>query len=154
MMRIKVTEALRRYVVCIWIFIAVFAGTGTSLAAPSQRQYQEAILLESANQGWEGMYAVACVFRNRRDAGLPFGSSAVHRRDSVAFVERQPRRVRDMATHICTLVFTHNSPDITGGATHFESTDFGRPWWADHMVRTGRIGKHVFYKEVRNVKKG
>ncbi len=37
-------------------------------------------------------------------------------------------------------------PALTDGATHFHSLNV-RPAWADRLVRTTRIGRHIFYRE-------
>lgn len=114
----------------------------------SQRtKITEALILEAAGEPREGMYAVACVFRNRLERGMSLGASGLNRRDKRAFIEKQPRYIRDMASRFYSYVFLHNSPDITDGATNFESTDFPVPDWAKYMVKTCQIGKHIFYKE-------
>ena len=103
------------------------------------------LLAEGANQGYEGMYAIACVVRNR--GGELDGFAGAHRKDLDAFCNRQGKRYIEMAKRIETIVFKNNGKDITNGATHFENEKaFGVPYWAKKMDRVTVIGSHVFYK--------
>lgn len=35
---------------------------------------------------------------------------------------------------------------LTGGATHFHA-DYVHPYWADNLVKTVQIGRHIFYRD-------
>ena len=107
------------------------------------------LLAEGANQGYDGMYAIACVIRNR--GGDLNGFVGAYRKDLDAFCNRQGKRYIEMAQRIETSVFKKKAPDITQGATHYENEmAFGKPYWAKGMVVVARIGKHVFYKYLLN----
>jgi spore germination cell wall hydrolase CwlJ-like protein len=58
----------------------------------------------------------------------------------------QPLRVRNEARRAVSEVFSGNAKDFTNGATHFESTSFKTPYWANGMKVTLVLGKHRFYK--------
>lgn len=130
--------------ICIWVLKSQVEG------GSQKNQMIEALILEAAGEPKEGMYAVACAFRNRTELGMPLGASSLMRKDKLSFIKKQPKSVRDLAARIYTSVFINLSPDNTDGATHFESTDFPEPDWARFMVRTRQIGKHVFYKDFPN----
>ena len=47
------------------------------------------------------------------------------------------------------LVLSGTLPDITSGATHFHAY-YIHPSWAKGMIRLGRFGSHIFYKEKKH----
>lgn len=105
------------------------------------------LLAEAANQGEIGLYAIACVIRNR---GGINGFAGAYRKDLDVFCNRQGERYIKMAKRIEVIVFKNNGKDITGGATHFENIQkFGIPYWAKKMDRVAIIGNHTFYRERR-----
>jgi hypothetical protein len=96
-----------------------------------------AIIGESANQGKDGMLAVACAIRNRGNLKGVFGLNA-------KFVDDQPQWVWDQARTAWAESATH---DVTDGATSWDNIGaFGEPYWAKTMHRTVRIGSHQFFK--------
>lgn len=104
------------------------------------------IIGEAIGEGYEGMYAVACVYRNRLRKGLPLGCTALKRADLDSFVRRQGGKYKEMVEKIVKSVFCENSPDITNGATHYENIQaFGLPYWAKEMKITTVIGSHTFF---------
>ena len=105
---------------------------------------EKTIIAEAVSEGYEGMYAVACVIRNRN--GNLKGFVGSRRSDLDAFVKRQGEKYSRMAQKIYKEVFEENKPDITNGATHFESSDFPDAWWVWSMTETVSIGKHTFWK--------
>jgi spore germination cell wall hydrolase CwlJ-like protein len=107
----------------------------------------EGLIAESVSDGYNGMYATACVVRNRLHNGLNTGLVALKRKDLHAFVKRQGVKYEYMAKDIVSKVFQQNSKDITRGATHYENINrYGIPRWAKNMVITIKIGEHTFYK--------
>ncbi len=115
----------------------------TSYAEPS---VWKVLLAEASNQGYDGMYAVACVIRNR-GGGLR-GFSGAKRKDLSVFCDRQGRHAISQARNIEKRVFEQGAPDSTNGATHFENIEaFGIPYWAPGMLVTVKIGDHTFFKE-------
>lgn len=108
------------------------------------------IIGEAVGEGYEGMYAVACVYRNRLAKGLPLGCVAMKRPDLNRFVNKQGRKYEILAKRIIHEVFINQMLDVSKGATHYENvSSFGRPFWAKDMKITARIGKHTFYREKR-----
>ena len=118
----------------------------------SQQTYPEdlwkGLIGEAVGEGYDGMYAVACVYRNRLEKNMKLGCNALKRKDLNEFIERQGEKYEIMAKNIIRKVFEENSKDITYGATHYENIeDFGIPWWAPDMDIVCKIDKHTFYKE-------
>ena len=106
------------------------------------------IIGEACSEGYNGLYAVACVYRNRLSKGMSLGCVALKRKDLNEFVRKQGRKIEYLAKRIIKEVFEGNAPDITGGASHYENVErFGIPRWAKDMVRTLKIKSHTFYKE-------
>ena len=104
------------------------------------------ILGEAVSEEYKGMYAVACVYRNRLKNSLPLGCIALKRRDLDKFVKKQGKKYEEMAKEIIWEVFEKNGPDITNGATHYENVEkFGLPSWAKEMRTTVKIGNHTFF---------
>jgi hypothetical protein len=107
----------------------------------------QGLIAEAVSEGPDGMYAVACVVRNRLNAGMNTGLVALKRRNLDEFVRREGRQAEHTAKDIVRKVFEEGATDITRGATHYEAVEtFGMPKWARSMVRTVKIGKHSFYK--------
>ncbi|MFA5311618.1 MAG: cell wall hydrolase [Candidatus Omnitrophota bacterium] len=107
----------------------------------------QGLIAEDVAGGYQGMYAVACCVRNRLNAGLNTGLCGLKRKDLNAFVNRQPKKYQAIAKQIIKQVFEQNSPDVTGGGTHYEAVEkYGLPRWARGMIRTAKIGEHTFFK--------
>jgi spore germination cell wall hydrolase CwlJ-like protein len=103
---------------------------------------------EAVGEGYIGMYAVACVYKNRLARGMSLGCVALRRPDIDRFVERQGVKYERRAKAIIKEVFEKSANDITGGATHYEYIEkYGIPRWAKNMKITTKIGNHTFYKE-------
>ena len=51
-----------------------------------------------------------------------------------------------MALTLAQLVLAGVTNDPTNGATHYHA-DYVHPEWADSLLQTAKIGKHIFYKE-------
>jgi spore germination cell wall hydrolase CwlJ-like protein len=126
------------------LLAGLWVGMGAAVAANSRdEQLAWVVLAEAANQGEEGLYAVACVVRNR---GYQInGFSAARRTDLRAFALRQPAQVQRWAADAIARV-RRGGADVTGGATHYENVRaFGTPRWARGRTPTARIGDHVFW---------
>lgn len=107
--------------------------------------YWKVIMAEAVGEGYDGMYAIACVIRNR--GGDLSGFAGAKRKDLDGFCQRQGVRYISLAKTIERAVFEDNARDTTGGATHFENVEvFGQPYWAKSMKVTCKIGRHTFYK--------
>ena len=142
--RVNITRLLLK---AITIFVVAFFMFIQARAAEPPNNLWQGLIGEAASEGYEGMYAVACVYRNRLKNNMPLGCVALKRRDLDAFVRREGRKVEYIAKDIIRKVFEENGIDITKGATHYENIEtFGLPKWAYSMVRTVKIGNHTFYK--------
>ena len=106
------------------------------------------VIGEAIGEGYNGMYAVTCVYRNRINAGLPLGCVALKRKDLDNFVAREGKKSEIQAKEIVEKVFEENGKDISNGATHYEFIErYGIPYWAKGMKKTAKIGNHTFYKK-------
>uniref|UniRef100_A0A6M3JUF0 Putative cell wall hydrolase n=1 Tax=viral metagenome TaxID=1070528 RepID=A0A6M3JUF0_9ZZZZ len=115
---------------------------------PSPAYLWKGLLAEASSEGYNGMYAVACVVRNRLNSGMNTGLTGLKRRDLDEFVRREGRKAEYLAKDIIRKVFEENGIDTTRGATHYENIEtFGLPKWARSMVRTVKIGNHTFFKK-------
>lgn len=97
------------------------------------------IVGEAADQGLVGMIAVAEAIRNRGTLSGVIGCSRK------GFFMEQPDTVKKNAMFAWEQ--SRNS-NLTNGATHWESTDFEVPYWANEDNKRAQVGKHVFYKVV------
>lgn len=110
-------------------------------------KYYKLIIAEAADQGYEGMYAVACVVRNRLSMGMDDGLCSKNRPDLDKFVKDQGVSITLQAKHICDRVFNRCGYDSTKGATHFENVEkYGMPSWRKDVRMTVKIGDHTFFK--------
>lgn len=112
----------------------------------SHAEIWQVLMAEAVSEGYDGMYAVACVIRNR--GGDLHGFCGAKRKDLASFCSRQGRKAMCDARKIEKSVFELGGVDTTFGATHFENIEaFGTPYWAKGMVVTVKIGKHTFFKK-------
>ena len=120
----------------------------TQIGVAEQSAIWKVLMAEAVSEGYDGMYAVACVIRNR--GGGLHGFCGAKRKDLTAFCNRQGKRVISLSRKIERLVFELDGPDTTGGATHFENVEaFGTPYWAKDMIVTVKIGQHTFFRSAR-----
>ena len=132
----------RAFFIFIFLLIAIMAQP----AMAETPAIWKVIMAEAVSEGRSGMYAVACVIRNR--GGKLNGFMGAKRPDLDHFVQKQGQRYIHMAKEIQEEVFERNGTDITKGATHFENIrSFGMPYWAKGMIVTARIGRHTFFKD-------
>lgn len=106
---------------------------------------------EAAGEGYEGMYAVACVIQNRVEMTGRTPKEVVMQKKQFASLNNPKLTllyipIKPCADYLATRIGTLD--DVTGGATCFENIKrFGKPCWAKRMIETCRIGRHVFYRE-------
>ncbi len=135
---------LLRYTVLTGILIGVLLVAG--IARAEEVPYWKVIMAEAVSEGYDGMYAVACVIRNR-GGGLR-GFYGAKRKDLDDFCKRQGQRYIVQAQAIERAIFEESSRDTTSGATHYEALErYGVPYWAGKMRETCKIGEHTFFKE-------
>ena len=121
----------------------------------------QAVVLESAGEGWEGMWRVAKVLHSRsllprwqgmsvdQIAEQPKQFSGMARTDRQAFLDAQPQSAVDDAIRAVA-----QAPVQMGGkpfADHYLAASLydspKRPSWANSMRVVERYGNHVFLKE-------
>ena len=132
----------------IAILIIVLTISNYVLASNCPNNLYKGLIAEAVSEGELGMYAVACVVRNRLSKNMNIGLVALRRKDLDKFVWKQGKRYKIMAKRIVEDIFIKNSKDITNGATHYEAIEkYGKPYWTKNMIKTCKIGIHTFYKE-------
>lgn len=98
------------------------------------------VIGEASNQGLGGMTAVADALQNRGTTKGVYGCKSPH-------VDKEPSWVWKMARKAWQGAKTANP---TQGASFWENVKaFGKPYWADSLVKTVLIKDHQFYKEVK-----
>lgn len=102
---------------------------------------------EAVGEGYDGMYAVCWVYRNRLEKGMSLGCVALKRKDLDKFIKKQGVYYEYLAKDIVERVFYSYAEDPTFGSTHYESVLYPKPKWAYAMQIRVTIGKHIFYKE-------
>ncbi len=119
------------------IGVALMLVSMSAIAAQiSERDAVRAIVGEAANQGADGMRAVASAIRNRGTLQGVYGLNAKHVDLQPAWVFEQARK----AWHASA------TKDYANGADHWESVDFKRPAWSRNMRVVLVLKKHVFFK--------
>ena len=129
----------------LWGSSDVLAGDDRPALKFTDQEAVRAIVGEASGEGGnklvlkhKSMYAIACALRNRGTLKGVYGLNAKH-------VNKEPAWVFDMA--LKAWLASEDGPDVTLGATHLDNLDFQRPYWADSMIPTVKIGSHTFYKE-------
>lgn len=127
------------------VLLAILFISASSFAQSNPPIWQ-VLMAEDVAGGYKGMYAVACVIRNR--GGDLHGFCGAKRKDLSVFCSRQGGKAMREARQIERRVFEQDGPDITLGATHFEAVEkYGMPYWAKGMKVTVKIGEHTFFKK-------
>jgi hypothetical protein len=103
----------------------------------TKEQAVQCIVGESAGESFWGKIAVAEGIRNRGKLKGVFGCTN-------PIVHNTPEKIWDDANHAWLISRFTN---LVNGADHWESIDFKTPWWAEDMIVTAQIGKHIFYKD-------
>lgn len=98
---------------------------------------QVCILGEAAGESFDGKVAIGEAIRNRG------GVSGVYGCDRAKFANSQDAKTKQDAFRAWEV---SKRSSLTGGADHWESTDFKTPPWSKDMTFTVQIGKHRFYK--------
>lgn len=131
------------------LFMLFFVSTCfADINANYPKDLWKGVIGEAVSEGYDGMYAVACVYRNRLKQNISLGCVAMKRTDLDKFISMQGEKYEVAAKKIIKKVFIENGPDITYGATHYENVEkFGLPYWAVKMEVTAKIGSHTFFKE-------
>ena len=109
-----------------------------------------AIIGEAEGEPYAGKVALAYALRNRGKMSGVYGHKAISLRSGAFW--RGSRRISastvDEARNAWNRANSYPSLDPTKGAQFWENIKaFGTPYWASSMIKTARIGNHVFYKE-------
>ena len=129
--------------------LSILLSATTSQAKEIDWNFIEKVLVaEAANQGYDGMEAVAWVMYNRNFNMEGF--SGGKRTDLTDFYDRQPKRVKDCARKIIRQLgrsgIDSSMVDSTGGAYYYENIrSYGKPKWYKEEKVTLVIGDHVFW---------
>lgn len=97
-----------------------------------------AIIGEASGEGFLGMKYVAAGIRNRGHLRGVYGLKAKH-------VDKEPHWVWVLARK----AWAESEHNRLHSGTHWESTDFAVPSWAQDMVVVCKHKKHIFYKSVK-----
>jgi hypothetical protein len=122
------------------------------LYALETNQAVKCLLGEYEGGSLEGMTATAEAMRNRialmgESKALKgvYGCKAVNESNGV--YRRGKRIIPDYAVKRAFKAWeASKGSNYTLKGTHWESTDFKKPYWADSMILTATVGKHEFYK--------
>ena len=132
--------------ICSLILLMLLVSVASAAPAYPDNLWQ-GLIGEATSEGYEGLYAVACVVRNRLEKGMDTGLVALKRPDLVTFCAKEGHSREVMAKRVVREVFELGGPDTVKGALYFENVGaFGTPKWAKGKKAVARIGKHTFYK--------
>lgn len=133
--------------------ILIFLSLCATLSADSERIVADTILGEAANQGQDGMRAVAQVILNRsRDRGIPCDSVCMQRKQFSCWLNPKIERWRSyeeanriaeaLAAFICNDIDV--AKDLIGDRTHYYAHDLIFPYWANDCSDAVIVKDHTF----------
>jgi len=135
-------------VILLMFVLLVFIKTSHASQVTTSEQLVNCVIGEATGEGFEGMKAVALVYKHRLDKGMRLGCEAVTRPDIKEFVKREGKKQKDLAEQIIEKVWNNEYQDTTLGATHYIVSNMAqKPYWVKAMTITTVIGAHTFYKE-------
>jgi spore germination cell wall hydrolase CwlJ-like protein len=110
------------------------------------------VFFEARGETVLGQYAVAQVTLRRAGGDPRRVCREVYRSHQFSWTlepRRNPRKVDQIAyenaRRIARVVLTGRMPmDFSRGATHYHAVTV-RPYWSTVMIRTTRVGRHLFY---------
>ena len=132
-------------ILSILLLVFVFCTQAHAQSAPlpafTESNIIRAGIGEAASEGYEGLYAVSCAIFNRGTLKGVYGFKSRQ-------VDKEPLWVWQMARR----AYLNAKEAYSAGAcqaygTHWESVKFKEPYWAKNMIKTVKIGSHIFYKE-------
>lgn len=145
--------------VAIAAITLTMSNTANARVAFDNRQIQcmaENIYHEAGNQSQRGMIAVGNVVMNRvRSDRFPdTPCEVIHQRTrgmcQFSWVCNTRNRIRDLemfrlARQVAEMVYHRRTGDVTHGSTFYHAAYISPGWFAT-LVRTVRIGDHIFYR--------
>jgi len=109
----------------------------------------QVIAAEAGGEGYEGMYAVACVIQNRMQLFGMTAEEVVTQKNQFFGYTAKNRHANYLAVkHVADALAERIGTlrDITGGALHFENIKtFGVPAWAKSKKVLAVVGSHTFF---------
>jgi len=112
-------------------------GQAVPTPAFTDNQAIRACIGEAANQGYQGLLAVAVGIRNRGSLRGVYGLNS-------PIVDKQPKWVWDLAKK----AWAESEHNRIHTGTNWENIKaFGEPSWAKKMVKVYEYKDHIFYKE-------
>lgn len=139
-----------------------------ALVLSDRRCLTEAIYYEARGEGPPGEEAVAEVVLNRTHSGRRKRSICAVVYQGVARagcqfsfacdgsrMKQKCRQAWRQAADLAARILSGRQPlnGLTGGATYYHALSV-RPYWADALIRTVRIGHHVFYRAAARSERG
>lgn len=120
---------------------------------PDERVVALTLLGEARGEGYEGMYAVACVIKQRSiERKLSPSKVCLQRKQFSCW---NGKTVSDLdklfqspsARHAVSLAKNIDNVDVesVGRANHYHNTRVN-PYWSDKRKVTKRVGNHIFYR--------
>lgn len=152
--------------VIMFLAVCALVVVGSSvLLAESANAYEDAhslpipvltLLAEAGGEGFDGMVAVGNVIRNRAaKRGLTVDEVCLQHlqfscwNDKGLTVYRYAGRNRAIWQDALTAWQVSGTEDITGGADLYHA-DYVKPNWNwSKTVKTVKVGKHIFYREIK-----
>ncbi len=126
-----------KWVMALLMAMVLLASCHEAWASVSDEQGVKCIIGEAANQGYDGLVAVADALQNRGTTKGVYGCNSTRAGKEPAWVWERARRAWQEA----------KTTNPTHGACFWEAVDlYGEPYWAASMVRTVKIKDHTFYK--------
>lgn len=138
-------------IVSLIALLAFSLGSCQEAHAFTEDEAVRAIIGEDSSS-YEGMYAVACAIRNRGHLKGVYGFRAVRWSNGV-LKRYSGARVSEVigpnTLHLAQKAWfeSEDGYDVTGGAKHWEGTQFKTPSWASEDSTV--IGGNRFYRGVR-----
>ncbi len=119
--------------------IALIAGCNgdEAFAEVTDEQGVKCIIGEAANQGYDGLMAVADALQNRGTTKGVYGCTSARAGKEPAWVWKMAKRAWQEA----------KTSNPAHGADHWEAVGlYGEPYWAKSMIKTVKIKDHTFYR--------
>ena len=118
------------------LIVGVFLGLLPAQAyAITDAEGIQCIMGEARNQPYSCQVAIGEALRNRGTTQGVYGCK-------VAVIE--PQRVWRKAERAWA---ESKTSKLVNGSSFWESSDFKKPYWANSMTETARVGKHIFYRK-------
>lgn len=127
-----------------WLFLFMLANVSESAEIDSMVAYK-CLLGEVRGESKETILATAYSLKNRGTTKGVYGCKVNVSSEEMKYIESIHK---DSLIKWAWSEAMTSDNDPTHGATHWENIEaFGKPYWADSLIKTVVIGTHTFYKE-------